>query len=48
VFAGSENFSAASLDYNRELGIRTANPAVIKAIGATIASDYAGARAYPS
>jgi phosphatidylserine/phosphatidylglycerophosphate/cardiolipin synthase-like enzyme len=48
VFAGSENFSTASLDYNRELGIRTANPAVIKAIGAVIASDYAGARGYPS
>jgi len=43
AFAGSENFSTASLDYNRELGIRTASPAVISAISATIASDYAGA-----
>jgi len=43
LFAGSENFSVASLDENRELGIRTANPAVIKAISATIASDYAHA-----
>jgi cardiolipin synthase len=47
VFVGSENFSTASLDYNRELGIRTANRAVIKAVSAAIASDYAGARAYP-
>ena len=45
VFVGSENFSAASLDYNRELGIRTANAAVISAISATIASDYAHAKA---
>lgn len=43
VFAGSENFSAASLDHNRELGIRTANPAVISAVSATIAADYANA-----
>jgi cardiolipin synthase len=43
VFVGSENFSAASLDENRELGIRTANAAVISAISATIASDYAHA-----
>jgi cardiolipin synthase A/B len=43
VFAGSENFSTASLDYNRELGIRTASTAVISAISATIASDSAGA-----
>jgi cardiolipin synthase A/B len=43
VFTGSENFSTASLDYNRELGIRTANAAVISAISATIAGDYASA-----
>ena len=43
VFVGSENFSAASLDENRELGIRTANAAVISAISATIAIDYAHA-----
>jgi cardiolipin synthase A/B len=41
VYVGSENFSVASLDENRELGIRTANAAVISAISATIASDYA-------
>ncbi len=46
VFVGSENFSKASLGYNRELGLRTANKAVISAISATLAADYAGAKAY--
>jgi cardiolipin synthase A/B len=46
VFVGSENFSKASLGYNRELGIRTANKAVISVINATLAADYAGAKAY--
>lgn len=48
VFAGSENFSTASLDDNRELGIRTANAAVVSAISATLAGDYAAAKAYPA
>jgi phosphatidylserine/phosphatidylglycerophosphate/cardiolipin synthase-like enzyme len=46
VFVGSENFSKASLGYNRELGLRTANKAVISVINATLAADYAGAKAY--
>jgi phosphatidylserine/phosphatidylglycerophosphate/cardiolipin synthase-like enzyme len=46
VFVGSENFSRASLGYNRELGIRTANKAVISVINGTLAADYAGAKAY--
>jgi cardiolipin synthase len=46
LFVGSENFSKASLRYNRELGIRTANKAVIATINATLAADYAGARPY--
>ena len=46
VLVGSQNFSAASLGYNRELGILTANPAVVAAISATLASDYAGATPY--
>ena len=46
MFVGSENFSKASLGYNRELGIRTANKAVISVISATLAADYAGAKAY--
>jgi cardiolipin synthase A/B len=48
VFVGSENFSTASLDYNRELGIRATNKAVIATISTTIASDYRGATAYSS
>jgi phosphatidylserine/phosphatidylglycerophosphate/cardiolipin synthase-like enzyme len=46
VFVGSENFSTASLTYNRELGVRTANAAVVSAISATLAGDYASATAY--
>jgi cardiolipin synthase A/B len=46
VFVGSENFSKASLDYNRELGLRTTNGAVISTINATLASDYAGAKPF--
>jgi cardiolipin synthase len=46
LFVGSENFSKASLDYNRELGIRTTNKAVIATVNATLASDYAGAKPY--
>jgi cardiolipin synthase A/B len=48
LFVGSENFSKASLGYNRELGLRTANKAVIAVINATLAADYAGAQAYSS
>ncbi len=46
VFTGSENFSTASLDYNRELGVRTASAAVVSVISATLAGDYAAASAY--
>jgi cardiolipin synthase A/B len=46
VLVGSQNFSVASLDYNRELGIRTTSPAVIGAISAALASDYAHATPY--
>ena len=46
LFVGSENFSRASLDYNRELGLRTADKAVITTINATVAADYAGAKAF--
>jgi cardiolipin synthase A/B len=43
LFVGSENFSAASLRRNRELGIRTTNKSVISEISAVLAADYAGA-----
>ncbi len=43
LFVGSENFSTASLRYNRELGLRTASHAIVSGISATLASDYAHA-----
>jgi cardiolipin synthase A/B len=48
LFVGSENFSAASLRKNRELGLRTTNKAVISAISAVLGDDYSGAKAYSS
>jgi cardiolipin synthase len=46
VLVGSQNFSVASLGYNRELGILTGNAHIVAAISATLASDYAKATAY--
>jgi len=46
VLVGSENFSVASLGYNRELGIVTSDPAVVAAISTALAGDYAGAARY--
>jgi cardiolipin synthase A/B len=46
MFVGSENFSAASLKYNRELGIRTTNGTLISAVSAVLAADYAGGTPY--
>jgi phosphatidylserine/phosphatidylglycerophosphate/cardiolipin synthase-like enzyme len=46
VLVGSQNFSVASLDYNRELGILTSAPAIVGAIANTLASDYARAATY--
>jgi cardiolipin synthase A/B len=46
VLVGSQNFSVASLDYNRELGILTRDQAVVAAVSATLARDYAGAKPY--
>jgi phosphatidylserine/phosphatidylglycerophosphate/cardiolipin synthase-like enzyme len=43
---GSQNFSVASLDYNRELGIITRNPAVVAAVSRALVGDYAGAVPY--
>jgi phosphatidylserine/phosphatidylglycerophosphate/cardiolipin synthase-like enzyme len=43
VFLGSENFSMASLRRNRELGIRTTQAAVIAAVNAALARDFASA-----
>ena len=46
MYVGSENFSAASLRRNRELGIRTTNKPVISAVAAVLAADYSGATPY--
>jgi cardiolipin synthase len=46
MYVGSENFSAASLRHNRELGIRTTSKPLIAAVGAVLAADYAGATAF--
>jgi phosphatidylserine/phosphatidylglycerophosphate/cardiolipin synthase-like enzyme len=46
VLVGSQNFSVASLGYNRELGILTRDQAVVAAISATLTKDYAGAARY--
>jgi phosphatidylserine/phosphatidylglycerophosphate/cardiolipin synthase-like enzyme len=45
VLVGSQNFSVASLNYNRELGVITTNPGVVAVVGATLASDHAHAAA---
>ena len=46
VLVGSQNFSVASLGFNRELGILTSNAHIVAGISATLAHDYAGAAAY--
>jgi cardiolipin synthase A/B len=40
AFIGSENFSATSLDYNRELGIVFLNPTLIASVTQTFARDW--------
>jgi cardiolipin synthase A/B len=46
VLVGSQNFSVASLDYNRELGILTGDGAIVMPIGQTLAADFAAASPY--
>ncbi len=46
VLVGSQNFSVASLGYNRELSIRTRYGPAVAAIGRTLAHDFAGAKPY--
>ena len=41
AFVGSQNFSVASLLYNRELGLVTSRPAIVAALAAVIARDGA-------
>lgn len=42
VDVGSQNFSNASLNKNRELGFVTTNASIVSGIDAALASDYAG------
>jgi cardiolipin synthase len=46
ALVGSQNFSVASLGYNRELGIITRTRAVVAAVSRALASDYADAVSY--
>jgi cardiolipin synthase A/B len=46
VDVGSQNFSNASLNENRELGFITDNTAIISGIDSALASDYAGGTAW--
>jgi cardiolipin synthase A/B len=43
AFVGSENFSTASMGYNRELGIITNDPVVVNGLAKTLGRDYDGA-----
>ena len=43
AFVGSENFSTASMEYNRELGVVTDDAAVVAALSNQIGADFAGA-----
>jgi phosphatidylserine/phosphatidylglycerophosphate/cardiolipin synthase-like enzyme len=46
VFVGSQNFSVASLLYDRELGLITARPAIVAGVATVIERDGAGATAW--
>jgi phosphatidylserine/phosphatidylglycerophosphate/cardiolipin synthase-like enzyme len=48
ALVGSQNFSVASLNDNRELGVITNDPAVVAVLSTTLASDYAHAAAHTS
>jgi cardiolipin synthase len=47
VFLGSENFSNASLNENRELGLITTDAAVLTSVHSTLAADYSGGAVWP-
>lgn len=48
AFVGSQNFSEASLDYNRELGVITRDPSLVNPIAETVGSDFARASPFGS
>ena len=45
VFVGSENFSANSLNDNRELGLITTDPGVLSGVESTFSGDFSGSSA---
>ena len=47
VFIGSENFSATSLNRNRELGLITSDHAVLASIAKTFAADFRNGKHWP-
>lgn len=46
AFVGSENFTATSLDQNRELGVLTENQSVVRRIGQTFQSDWVDGKSF--
>jgi cardiolipin synthase A/B len=46
AFVGSENFSNASLNANRELGVETTDPGIVGGLTSTLNSDAAGAQSW--
>lgn len=46
VYLGSSNFTTAMTDQNRNVGIITMDPRVVRGITATMADDFAGATPY--
>jgi len=47
AFVGSENFSTASLDYNRELGVITSSTAVLGPLNSALSGDTASGQEQP-
>lgn len=43
AFVGSQNFSTASMRYDRELGVVTSDPAVLSRLGSVLSGDVRGA-----
>ena len=48
VLVGSQNFSVASLGYNRELGLITSNAAIVQGVASTVQGDFVHATPWPS
>jgi phosphatidylserine/phosphatidylglycerophosphate/cardiolipin synthase-like enzyme len=46
VYVGSSNFTTAMTNDDRNVGIITTSPTVVRGVTATMASDFAGATPY--